>query len=588
MYKSAVILVALIGTACAFPPADILRKSVAEDNVDEKAPETLSQVSEVENQREDDGVRESDKESTSEYRLLTATMTIPEFTIVTAIRSNQSTEENEEPKTSCAEGDASCDSLDENTPRQKRHIGLFPPFPIPPLPRPRIRFPGGHVPPIFRPINKPNRNCFGPGHIPACNVRGPCNIRMNEKLQKEVQALTKKLQEAERNLALKDLAIKNKEKTEQQYKVLHEVHNTEVKIFNEKIFDLRKELDQRSANFRTTVEEGKKSCEKTLNENKERENRERETLQEAHNTEVKILKKKLADLREELDQQSRNFTTTVEEGKKSCEKTLNENKERENRERETLQEAHNTEVKILKKKLADLREELDQQSRNFTTTVEEGKKSCEKTLNENKERENRERETLQEAHNTEVKILKKKLADLREELDQQSRNFTTTVEEGKKSCEKTLNENKERENRERETLQEAHNTEVKILKKKLADLREELDQQSRNFTTTVEEGKKICETLHTEHAAEIESMEEMLMKEKQVSIGLEEKLTTQTTECAQNLETEKERWDNRLTEETKRSKKELAEITELHEICVADKEKKNKQRKELKSFGLKI
>ncbi|XP_046590073.1 putative protein tag-278 [Neodiprion lecontei] len=471
MYKSAVILVALIGTACAFPPADILRKSVAEDNVDEKAPEIPSQGSEVENQREDDGVRESDKKSTSEYRLFTATMKIPEFTTVTAIRSDQSAEENEEPKTSCAEGDASCDSLHENTPRQKRTIGLFPPFPIPPLPRPRIRFPGVHVPPIFRLINKPNRNCFGPGHIPACNVPGPCNIRMNEKLQKEVQALTKKLQEAEKNLALKDLAIKNKEKTEQEYKVLHEVHNTEVKIFNEKIFDLRKELDQRSANFRTTVEEGKKSCEKTLNEIKEKENRERETLQEAHNTEVKILKKKLADLREELDQQSRNFTTTVEEGKKSCEKTLNENKERENRERETLQEAHNTEVKILKKKLADLREELDQ--------------------------------------------------------------------------------------------------------------------QSRNFTTTVEEGKKICETLHTEHAAEIESMEEMLMKEKQVSIGLEEKLTTQTTECAQNLETEKERWDNRLTEETKRSKKELAEITELHEICVADKEKKDQQIKKLQSFGRK-
>nr|XP_046472444.1 uncharacterized protein LOC124214262 [Neodiprion pinetum] len=131
MYKSAVILVALIGTACAFPPADILRKSVAEDNVDEKAPETLSQVSEVENQREDDGVRESDKKSTSEYRLLTATMKIPEFTTVTAIRSDQSAEENEEPKTSCAEGDASCDSLDENTPRQKRTIGLFPPFPAP-------------------------------------------------------------------------------------------------------------------------------------------------------------------------------------------------------------------------------------------------------------------------------------------------------------------------------------------------------------------------------------------------------------------------------------------------------------------------
>ncbi|XP_046611532.1 uncharacterized protein LOC124301000 [Neodiprion virginianus] len=131
MYKSAVILVALIGTACAFPPADILRKSVAEDNVDEKAPEIPSQGSEVENQREDDGVRESDKKSTSEYRLFTATMTIPEFMTVTAIRSDQSAEENEEPKTSCAEGDASCDSLDENRPRQKRTIGLFPLISIP-------------------------------------------------------------------------------------------------------------------------------------------------------------------------------------------------------------------------------------------------------------------------------------------------------------------------------------------------------------------------------------------------------------------------------------------------------------------------
>ncbi|XP_046611524.1 uncharacterized protein LOC124300994 [Neodiprion virginianus] len=126
MYKSAVILVALIGTACAFPPADILRKSVAEDNVDEKAPEIPSQGSEVENQKEDDGVRESDKKSTSEYRLFTATMTIPEFMTVTAIRSDQSAEENEEPKTSCAEGDASCDSGDENRPRQKRTIELFP------------------------------------------------------------------------------------------------------------------------------------------------------------------------------------------------------------------------------------------------------------------------------------------------------------------------------------------------------------------------------------------------------------------------------------------------------------------------------
>ncbi|XP_046590078.1 uncharacterized protein LOC124293377 [Neodiprion lecontei] len=131
MYKSAVILVALIGTACAFPPANILRKSVAEDNVDEKAPKIPSQGSEVENQREDDGVRESDKKSTSEYRLFTATVTIPEFMTVTAIRSDQSAEENKGPKTSCAEGDASCDSLDENTPRQKRAIEFSSTFPTP-------------------------------------------------------------------------------------------------------------------------------------------------------------------------------------------------------------------------------------------------------------------------------------------------------------------------------------------------------------------------------------------------------------------------------------------------------------------------
>ncbi|XP_046591835.1 uncharacterized protein LOC124293730 [Neodiprion lecontei] len=134
MYKSAVILVALIGTACAFPPADILRKWVAEDNVDEKAPEIPSQGSEVENQREDDGVRESDKKSTSEYRLFTATVTIPEFMTVTAIRSVQSAEENEEPKTSCAEGDKSCDSHHENRPRRKRANGLYSAILIPNFP----------------------------------------------------------------------------------------------------------------------------------------------------------------------------------------------------------------------------------------------------------------------------------------------------------------------------------------------------------------------------------------------------------------------------------------------------------------------
>nr|XP_046472426.1 myb-like protein X isoform X1 [Neodiprion pinetum] len=636
MYKSAVILVALIGTACAFPPANILRKSVAEDNDDEKAPEIPSQVSEVENQREDDGVRESDKKSTSEHRLFTATMKIPEFTTVTAIRSDQSAEENEEPKTSCAEGDASCHSLDENTPRQKRTIEMFPWDQIPNFSMDNVKVLDMDNIPNFKGFNIPDLSDFDFTNIPGSDVRifempdeagiqignipdiqipnlsqidlsnlakvqiktvdvpglhnfqmpndffdgnglvgiiinggeatnglpgscsghgkvGKTNDEALEKLQKEVQALTKKLQEAEKNLALKDLAIKeNKEKKEQEYKALQEKHDAEVKVFTEKLDGLKEELEQQSRKSNETLHEVKKSCDKTLKDNQGREERQRETQQEAHNTEVKILKEKLVDLRDELDQRSRNFTTTVEEGKKSCEKTLNENKERENRERETLQEAHNTEVKILKEKLVDLRDELDQRSRNFTTTVEEGKKSCEKTLKDNQGREERQRETLQEAHNTEVKILKEKLVDLREELDQRSGNFPTTVEEGKKSCEKTLNENKEREDRERETLQ-------------------------------------------TEHAAEIESMKEMLMqekemlmKEKQVSIGLEEKLTTQTTECAQNLETEKERWDNRLTEETKRSKKELAEITELHEICVADKEKKNKQRKELKSFGLKI
>ncbi|XP_046415715.1 serine/threonine-protein kinase MRCK alpha-like [Neodiprion fabricii] len=614
MYKSAVILVALIGTACAFPPADILRKSVAEDNVDEKAPEIPPQGSEVENQKEDDGVRESDKESTSEYRLFTATMKIPEFTTVTAIRSDQSAEENEEPKTSCAEGDASCDSLDENTPRQKRTIRMFPWDQIPHLSMNTVKVSYMDNIPDFKGFNIPDSSDFDFTNIPGSDVKifkmpddagiqignipdiqipnlsqidlsnlakvqvktvdvpGLQNIQMPndffdgnglvgiiinggeatnglpgscsgdgevgetndealEKLQEEVQALTKKLQEAEKNLALKDLAIKeNTEKTEQGYKA----------------------------------------------------------LQEKHDAEVKVLTEKLDGLKEELEQQSRKSNETLNEVKKSCEQTLNENKEREDRERETLQEAHNTEVKILKEKLVDLREELDQRSGNFTTTVEEGKKSCEKTLNENKEREDRERETLQEAHNTEVKILKEKLVDLREELDQRSGNFTTTVEEGKKSCEKTLNENKEREDRERETLQEAHNTEVKILKEKLVDLREELDQRSGNFPTTLEEGKKSCETPQTDHAAEIESMKEMVRKEKQISIGLNEKLNTQATEYIQNLKAQKERWDNRLTEQTERSKKELAKITELHEICVAHKEKKDKQIKELQSFERKV
>ncbi|XP_046472444.2 M protein, serotype 6-like [Neodiprion pinetum] len=216
-------------------------------------------------------------------------------------------------------------------------------------------------------------------------------------------------------------------------------------------------------------------------------------------------------------------------------------KEKKEQEYKALQEKHDAEVEVFTEKLDGLKKELEEQSRKSNETLNEVKKSCEQTLKDNQGREERQRETLQEAHNTEVKILKEKLVDLREELDQRSGNFPTTVEEGKKSCEKTLNENKEREDRERETLQ-------------------------------------------TEHAAEIESMKEMLMQEKQLSIGLEEKMITQTTECVQNLETEKERWDNRLTEETKRSKKELAEITQLHEICVADKEKKDKQIKKLESW----
>ncbi|XP_015513014.2 myb-like protein X [Neodiprion lecontei] len=480
MYKSAVILVALIGTACAFPPANILRKSVAEDNVDEKAPEIPSQGSEVENQREDDGVRESDKKSTSEYRLFTATMKIPEFTTVTAIRSDQSAEESKVPKKLCDKTATDCDFLGESARREKRNTEMLPLGQILNIPIDQLKI-----------INLSDRDNFLEGTTTLNDGSNEGKIQVTNVPQVDITS-------------------------DGQIVISLEKVNVPIDILEDLI------PSQQMGARDSTVEELKKV-----------------------QREYQVMKKKLEKAEKDLAEKIKKSNREKKLVEVNWQNTLQKNREKEEQERKTLQKKHDAAVKELTEELDDLKEKLEQQSKNFTETVREVKTGCEKTLKDNQGREERERETLQEAHNTEVKILREKLVDLREELDQRSGNFTTTVEEGKKICEKTLNENKEKEDRERETLQ-------------------------------------------TEHAAEIESMKEMLMKEKQVSIGLEEKMITQATECVQNLETEKERWDNRLTEQTERSKKELAEITELHEICVADKEKKDKQIEELQSFGRKI
>ncbi|XP_046610918.1 DNA ligase 1-like isoform X2 [Neodiprion virginianus] len=533
MYKSAVILVALIGTACAFPPADILRKSVAEDNVDEKAPEIPSQGSEVENQREDDGVRESDKKSTSEYRLFTATMKIPEFTTVTAIRSDQSAEESKVPKKLCDKTATDCDFLGESARREKRNTEMLPlgqNIPIDQLKIINLSDIDNFLEGTTTLNDGSNKGKIQVTNVPQVDITSDGQIVISlEKVNVPIDILEDLI--PSQQMGARDSTVEELKKVQREYQVMKKKLEKAEKDLAEKIKKSNREKKLVEVDWQNT-----------LQKNRVKEEQERKTLQKKHDAAVKELTEELDDLKEKLEQQSKNFTETVREVKTGCEKTLKDNQGREERQRETQQEAHNTEVKILKEKLVDLREELDQRSRNLTTTVEEGKKICEKTLKDNQGREERERETLQKAHDTEVKILEEKLVDLREELDQRSRNFPTTEEEGKKICEKTLKENKEREDRERETLQ-------------------------------------------TEHAAEIESLKEKLMKEKQVSIGLEEKMITQTTECVQNLKAQKERWDNRLTEQTEQSKKELAKITELYETCVADKEKKDKQMKELQSFG---
>ncbi|XP_046737643.1 uncharacterized protein LOC124406309 [Diprion similis] len=446
MYKFAVILVLLAGTACAFPPNNIWGESVAEDIVDKKAPEVPWQGSEVEIQKED-ATRESDDD-------LTPTIAISRTKTPSPASSDRSTEENEEAKTLCAEDEAPCDSLDEATSRQKRNTEKLSWNQITNFPMDNVKvitmddlpnFQGINIPdlsnidfeklvmgdvkgfeipnsyqiqipnlsgiqiPDLSGIQIPDLSKLGlqdllDGQIKIENIpdlqgikitdgilngssavgvifgnandtnildgsffnnagAGNANSEAVGKLQKEVEALTKKLEEAEKNLALKELAIKENEGKKEECKTLQEKHDAKVKALTEELGDLRKKSDEQSKNFTTIVVETDNKCEKTLKDNEEREKQERKTLQEKHDAEIESLKASLtaadqfsSKLTAELNRLTTNSNTNLKAEEERCDNELTELTTLEEKKRADLENSYND---IIKQKELDIQNLLN-------------------------------------------------------------------------------------------------------------------------------------------------------------------------------------------------------------------------------------
>ncbi|XP_046737668.1 myosin-11-like [Diprion similis] len=507
MYKSAVILVLLVGTACAFPPKNILGKSVAEDATDKKAPEVPPQGSEVESQKED-ATRESDDE-------LTPTIALSRTETPSPTSSDRSTEgqkdresssgkddqcqflsactdqeldyspvdwrdEIEEPKKLCDNTATGCNLLGELAPRRKRNTETLPlnqtliipldklgVIDISKMKKANLLSHNTEVPNYSgSDMNKPFESVIilddnsDLERLHMTNV-SPSDMKSGDTIVISVGKVKIPI------FISRDIC--GSETSTNELKKLQEENEVVKKKLKKAEEDLAKQK-QESNDEKNRIEEKEKG----------KEDQERKTLQEKYDAAVKALVEELADLEVKFDQQSRNFTRTVQEEKKACERTLKDNEEGEKQKCKTLQEKHDAVVKALVEELADLEVQYDQQSRNFTTTVQGEKQACEEMLKGNEEEENQERKKLQEKRDDEIKSLEASLTkaeqlsnDLATQMSRVSANCNKNLEAEKERCNNQLTERTERAKKElaeRKDSCDARIKEKETNMKKLQDL----------------------------------------------------------------------------------------------------------------------
>ncbi|XP_046737669.1 uncharacterized protein LOC124406326 [Diprion similis] len=331
MYKFAVILVLLAGTACAFPPNNIWEESVAEDAVDEKAPEVSPQGSEVESQKEG-ATRKSDDELTPIIALLRTKTQSP-------TSSDRSTEESEEPKKLCEEDAAGCDLLGELASRRKRTIETLP---------------------LDQPLNIPIESL---GIIDFSNIEIPNFSIDNAEASNHVQINLQDFSQLDMNKLLENGIIVNDGS-----------HIGEIKITNDSPVEIRSDdwiaISLGEVKVPIDMPGDNSGSETSANEVKK--------LQE----ENEVMKKKLEKAEEDLAQQTKKYNEEKNRVEENWKKVLEETREKEDQERKTLQEKHDAEIESLKASLTT----ANQFSVNLAAKLNQQTTNCDKNLKAEKER----------------------------------------------------------------------------------------------------------------------------------------------------------------------------------------------------------